>query len=106
MANLTPFSLPSSSHFRPEAPPSLTSAEYASAVDEVMRLGRDDSTERTEEQKRIALFWADGGGTFTPPGHWNAITTDLTLTRAQSLVDRTRTYALVNIALADAAITS
>lgn len=105
-ANLTPFSLPSSSHFRPEAPPSLTSAEYASAVDEVMRLGRDDSTERTEEQKRIALFWADGGGTFTPPGHWNAITTDLTLTRTQSLVDRTRTFALVNIALADAAITS
>ena len=105
-ANLTPFALSSSSQFRPQSPPSLTSSEYATAVDEVMRLGSDDSVERTEEQTRIALFWADGGGTVTPPGHWNSITTDLTLNRAQSIVDRTRTFALLNIALADAAITS
>ncbi|MEO8210217.1 MAG: vanadium-dependent haloperoxidase, partial [bacterium] len=26
------------------------------------------------EQRNIALFWADGGGTFTPAGHWIAIT--------------------------------
>jgi len=27
----------------------------------------------TEEQRRIASFWDDGPGTFTPPGHWAEI---------------------------------
>ena len=31
----------------------------------------------TDEQKRIAEFWADGAGTVTPPGHWNQIALDL-----------------------------
>jgi membrane-associated phospholipid phosphatase len=29
------------------------------------------------EQRQIAKFWADGPGTQTPAGHWNAIATDL-----------------------------
>ena len=24
----------------------------------------------------IVTFWADGVGTYTPPGHWNAIATE------------------------------
>ena len=30
----------------------------------------------TREHYRIVNFWADGVGTYTPPGHWNAIAAD------------------------------
>ncbi len=104
--SVTPFAMDVSSQFRPDAPPALDSAEYASAVDQVMRLGAIDSTERTTQQTEIAKFWADGGGTATPPGHWNRIATDALLTMDQSLVKNARVYALLNLALADAGIVS
>ncbi len=31
----------------------------------------------TKEQKDIAFFWADGGGTITPPGHNMNIATQM-----------------------------
>ncbi len=104
--NVTPFVLNSGSQFRPAAPPSLTSAEYATAVDQVMRLGSADSTQRTADQTAIARFWADGGGTSTPPGHWNGIAQEVLARRGSSLMESARTMALLNLALADAAIAS
>lgn len=92
--------------YRPVAPPALTSEAYALAVDEVMRLGRVDSTERTAEQTEIALFWADGGGTATPPGHWNRIASRVSLQQKQSTLEHARTLALINLAMADAGIAS
>ena len=59
---------------------------------------------RTAEQTAIAQFWADGPGTVTPPGHWNVIATDLSAQRKLSLTENARLFALLNIALADAAI--
>ena len=70
---LTPFSLESGSQFRPAAPPALTSVAYAEALAEVQRLGSATSTQRTADQTQIARFWADGAGSYTPPGHWNQI---------------------------------
>ena len=104
--NLKPFALNSGNEFRPAPAPSLESAEYAAAVDEVMHLGSFQSTERTPEQTEIALFWADGGGTATPPGHWNRIAADVTLQQQTSLLQTARTFALLNIAMADAGIAS
>jgi membrane-associated phospholipid phosphatase len=104
--SVTPFAMTSGSQFRPVSPPALTSAEYAQAVDEVMRLGSNDSDDRTDEQTGIANFWADGAGTATPPGHWNQIAIDQILGRNSSLIESTRTMALLNIALADAGISS
>lgn len=101
---VAPFVMNSPDQFRPAAPPELTSAEYAGAVDEVQRLGGFDSSERTPEQTAIALFWADGGGTFTPPGHWNQIAADVALARGESLAENARLFALLNIALGDAGI--
>lgn len=92
--------------YRPDPPPSLTSEAYGQAVDEVMRLGRVDSLERTAEQTEIALFWADGGGTATPPGHWNRIASRVSLQQEQSTIEHARTLALVNLAMADAGIAS
>ncbi len=101
-----PFAIETGNQFRPTAPPELSSRAYVSAVDEVMRLGRFGSTERTAEQTQIALFWGDGGGTFTPPGHWNQIAADVSVNRGNSLADNARLFALLNIALTDAGIAS
>lgn len=104
--SLKPFALTTGSQFRPEAPPSLGSSEYAQAVDQVMSLGSVNSTTRTAEQTQIALFWADGAGTATPPGHWNRIATDVLLERGGSMLENARAMALLNLAMADAGIAS
>ena len=104
--NVKPFALASGDEFRPAPPPSVGSSEYAAAVDETMRKGGFQGSERTVEQTEIALFWADGGGTATPPGHWNSITTDVTLSQGTGLLETARTFALLNIAMADAGIAS
>src|SRR5207245_2070970 len=70
---VTPCTMNSSSQFRPSGPPSLDSAQYAADYNEVKALGAAVGSTRTEEQTQIALFWADGAGTETPPGHWNSI---------------------------------
>ena len=100
------FAVSNVTDFRPPPPPELTSVEYAAAVDEVVHLGRADSAERTLEQTEIANFWADGGGTATPPGHWNRIAVDLSLANGQSTLERARTLALLNLGLADAGISA
>jgi hypothetical protein len=104
--NVKPFAISSGSSYRPVAPPELTTVEYATAVDQVMRLGRLESTERTQEQTEIALFWADGGGTATPPGHWNRIASSVINKHNLTLIESARTLALMNLALADAGIAS
>lgn len=104
--NVTPFALASGDEFRSAPPPAVGSDEYSIAVDEVMTLGSFQSKDRTAEQTEIALFWADGGGTATPPGHWNRIASDVTIHKQTTLIDTARTFALLNIALADAGIAS
>ncbi len=105
-SQVTPFVMDSGAMFRPLTPPTLTSPEYAAAVDQVMKLGDADSTVRTAEQTEIAKFWGDGGGTATPPGHWNLIASDILLQRGSTLTESARTMALLNLALADAAISA
>lgn len=104
--DVTPFALASGDEFRPTAAPALDSAEYAAAVDEVKSLGDINSTTRTQDQTNIALFWADAGGTGTPPGHWNQIAIDVGLQHGQSLLQNARMMALLNYAMADAGIAS
>jgi membrane-associated phospholipid phosphatase len=103
---VTPFALETPDQFRPASPPTLDSQQYADAVDEVMRLGAYNSVQRTDDQTEIALFWADGGGTFTPPGHWNQIASDVISAKRLGLVESARIFALLNYALADAGIAS
>jgi hypothetical protein len=102
--HVTPFALLSGSQFRPAGPPALSSTAYATAFNEVKSVGSANSTTRTAEQTQIANFWADGTGTETPPGHWNDIAQNVALARHNSLAQNARLFALLNIALADAAI--
>lgn len=101
---VTPFGMTSSSQFRPPGPPSLICERYASDYDEVKRLGAAVGSTRTNEQTQIALFWADGAGTETPPGHWNSIAQILAAAQGNTLEQNARLFALLNIAMADAAI--
>jgi membrane-associated phospholipid phosphatase len=101
---VTPFALESSSQFRPDASPALTSTEYAEDFNLTKDLGSLNSTTRTVDQTEIAKFWADGSGTYTPPGHWNSIATQLLNRNNASLVESAHTLGVLNIALADAAI--
>jgi len=94
----------SSSQFRPSGPPSLDSAQYAADYNEVKALGAAVGSTRTEEQTQIALFWADGAGTETPPGHWNSIAQIIADVRGNTLEQNARLFALLNLAMADGAI--
>jgi PAP2 superfamily/Bacterial Ig-like domain len=89
---------------RPAPPPALTSAQYATELNQVKDLGAANSTTRTADQTEIAKFWADGGGTFTPPGHWNQIAQDVARDKFNSLIDNARLFAALDVAQADAAI--
>jgi PAP2 superfamily len=103
-AFVEPFAMPTSASFRPVGPPELTSSKYTEAFDEVKALGAAVGSSRTSEQDQIALFWADGAGTETPPGHWNSIAQDVALRLANTVEQNARLFALLNIAMADAAI--
>jgi hypothetical protein len=98
------FALPEVAAFRPPAPPALSSREYAVAYEQVRALGGTDSVARTREQTEVAFFWADGEGTVTPPGHWNRIARSVALDRRTTLAENARLFALLNVAMADAAI--
>jgi hypothetical protein len=101
---VVPFAMSSSSQFRPPGPPSLDSQRYAADYKEVKELGAAVGSTRTEEQTEIALFWADGAGTETPPGHWNGIAQTIADAQGNTLEENSRLFALLNIAMADAAI--
>jgi len=101
---VVPFGMSSSSQFRPPGPPSLDSEQYAADYNEVKALGAAVGSTRTEEQSQIALFWADGAGTETPPGHWNSIAQIIAAAQGNMLEENARLFALLNIAMADAAI--
>jgi hypothetical protein len=95
-----PWNLSEGSHFRPSPPPTFGSKAYAREVQEVY----DVSLSLTDEQKRIAEFWADGPGNITPAGHWNRIAIELIRSRGLSDVASARVFAALNTAQADAFI--
>jgi hypothetical protein len=58
----------------------------------------------TEGQKVVARFWADGGGTITPPGHSYNLATIVLKKENATLSKAAETYAKVGLAVADAFI--
>lgn len=85
---------------RPEAPPSTSSAEMVEEVKEVKHYADN----ATREQIAIVHKWADGAGTYTPPGHWNDIAAEYVADAKFSEVRTARAFALLNMAMHDAAV--
>ncbi len=104
---VVPFAINSATQFAPTAlPPSLTSAEYAAAFNEVKELGSATSATRTADQTLVARVWANVG---TPTNFlfvWNNVARTVSIERNISTVERARLFALTNIALHDALQTS
>lgn len=88
------------SQLRPAPPPGVDSQEFKDALKEV----REVSDKRSARQLAIANFWADGAGTYTPPGHWNKIACEMIKDHGQSEIRAARTLALMNLAMMDAGI--
>ena len=85
---------------RPGPPHSTKSAEFAADTKEVLYY----SQHATRANEDLVAFWADGIGTYTPPGHWNAIAADEFVKQNYSEVRWARNFALLNMAEMDAAI--
>jgi hypothetical protein len=85
---------------RPAPPPSTSSAQMQAELAEV----KSYTSGATREEIAIANFWSDGAGTYTPPGHWNDIATEHIRDANFSEVRAARAYALLNMAMMDAAV--
>ncbi|HEX5691743.1 MAG TPA: vanadium-dependent haloperoxidase, partial [Roseiflexaceae bacterium] len=101
-----PFGIVASTQFEPNPPPALTSAEYATDFNEVKVLGSVNSTTRTADQTLVARLWANVG---TPTNFllvWNNVARTVSLARNATTVEKARLFALTNIALHDALLTT
>lgn len=85
---------------RPAAPPATGSDQFKKELDEVLYYSQNP----TRDRMRIVHFWGDGAGTYTPPGHWNAIAAEDFVKLRLSEVRWARNLALLNMAMFDAAI--
>lgn len=85
---------------RPPPPPAPDSEETRRALDEL----RSYSRNLTREQHRIAAFWADGPGSYTPPGHWNRRAGELVYSYQLNELRAARVFAYTGTALMDAGI--
>ena len=94
------WALESGSQFRAEPPPAYGSDELLAQARAVMQ-AKDELTPAT---KAVAEFWAGGQGTPLPPGIWNQIALDYVRRDQLNTPHSARTFALLNVAQADAGI--
>jgi hypothetical protein len=89
---------------RPAPPPAsrldAISEEMQSEVEEVKYY----TTHLTRERLAIVHKWADGAGTYTPPGHWDEIASKYIVDANFSEIRAARAFALLNMAVHDAGV--
>ena len=95
-----PLTLLRPSQFRPQQPPPLNSQQYTKDYNEVKKLGKSDSTDRTAAQTDMAHFWSEN---FV--AQWNRALRNIAIANISDIGDAARLFALANLAAADAAIT-
>jgi hypothetical protein len=94
------FVLDSNTQFRPGPPRGLTSPTYTDDFNAVKSLGRSTGSTRTDDQTALAPFWEGNASV-----HWNQAANQMSLANHLSLSDSNRLLAVLNIAMADTAIT-
>jgi hypothetical protein len=85
---------------RPAAPPYPGSDKFNQELEEVKSVNREGNS----REWQIALYWADGVGTYTPPGHWNEIAAMKFSEDKLNELRIARAFSLLNMAMADAGI--
>jgi hypothetical protein len=83
--------------FRADPPPVFGSPAFLAGLAEVRHI----SDTRTAEQLAAIDKWLDGANTFTPPGHWNLIASELITRDRLTEADAARALAVLNIAMMD-----
>jgi hypothetical protein len=113
-AYMTPWVISAPSQFRPDGPPDLTSARYTADFNETKTMGNISSAIRTADQTIYAWFWNASTVVYlwdhladsliergnrdedNDSGHWGE--------HRDSLLENARLLALLDLAMADAAI--
>lgn len=85
---------------RPVMPYVVGSAEWQKELDKLKSI----QNKQTREQARIANYWADGAGSYTPPGHWHRAAANAAHEAKFSEIKMARTLALLGTAEMDAGI--
>ena len=99
--NVKPFGIESSSQFRADPPPKLTSGAYARDYNEVQAVGEINSTLRPQDRADVARLYAA-----QPPHYgWNSVLRQIASTRHDDISRTARTAAVMNMSLSDAHIT-
>ena len=99
--NVKPFGIESSSQFRANPPPKLTSGEYARDYNEVQAVGEMNSALRPQDRTDVAVFY---NAQFVHVG-WNSVLRQIASTRNDDITSTARTAAVMNMSLSDAFIT-
>jgi hypothetical protein len=99
LPGMRPLALKRASQFRPGRPNGLASKQYAKDLQQVMTLGRSDSSVRTPAQTTQALFWTDHD-----LRQWNDGMLRLAAARGLSQLQTARMLALAHVAGGDAMI--
>ena len=94
------FALDSNTQLRPGLPRGLTSATYTDDFNAVKTFGRNTGSTRTADQTALAPFWEGNASV-----HWNQAANQIAYANHLSLSDSNRLLAVLNIAMADTAIT-
>jgi hypothetical protein len=94
------WSVPNVADVRPGPPPAPGSAEFQVDAKEL----QDVQKNMTPEKRKIANWWSDGLGSYTPPGHWNKFAKDFIIKYRHNPLRSTRTLAYMNMAIMDAGI--
>jgi len=96
------FGIADAAEFRAGPPPSLNSPQYARDFNEVKRLGRNTSTERSQERSDNVRFYAA-----TSPAYiMNMAARQIAAAQGRSVAENARALALINMAISDAAVAS
>lgn len=95
-----PYFLTAGDQFRPAPPPAFGSATFNTELAEIKTL----SDTRTPQQLAIALKWNYGNGTYTPPGYWNELASELIQENGLNEREATHVFALMGAAGFDALI--
>ncbi len=99
LPNSKPFAIATPSQFRPKAPISLESKEWATDYNELKDYGGQNSAKRTAQQTETAQFWLVGA-----PLAYRPFVRQLLTAKQMSVADSARFMALVELGLNDAFI--
>ena len=99
LVTMTPWVLARASQFRLPPPYSVTSAQYATDLNETKTMGALSGSPRTADQSELALFWQSN-----TPLTWNRVAAQISAERGLSFHENVRLFALLNVTMADAVI--